>query len=78
MINGARERERERKKNWRDKEENRAAARWKRGVIPSNRSLFSLGLRLTPDSLKLESPQESQRCRPMRFGILEPFQATFE
>lgn len=49
-----------------------------RGVIPSNRSLFSLGLRLTLDSLKLESPQESQRCRPMRFGILERFQATFE
>lgn len=50
----------------------------RRSVIPSNRSLFSLGLRLTPDSLKFESPQESQRCRPMRFGILDPFQATFE
>lgn len=41
-------------------------------------SLFSLALRLTPNSLKLESLQESPRCRPMRFGILEPLQATFE
>lgn len=38
------------------------------------------GLRLTPriHLSSRASPQESQRCRPMRFGILEPFQATFE